>query len=139
MAKKTKKLSSDQLKGMLEAKIRARARWRIKDAVEEGDPGSLVGDAAQISVNPKKLKVVASRIYDDMMADLSWTSSDDRVLEAMNSVKGGFSVGYVQRVIRQALKDEVLKLESATVDGIIADTVNEKCKSLVHKKRKKKE
>jgi len=134
------KLTTTQLQAMLDAKIRERARWRIKDAVEDGEPGSLIGGQAQLQVNDKKLKVVASSIYDDIMGDMSYTYSrqndSNPMLDAINSLgEGKFSVAYVQRIIKQALKAETLKLEDARLDGKVADLVTEKCKDLFKGKK----
>jgi predicted subunit of tRNA(5-methylaminomethyl-2-thiouridylate) methyltransferase len=133
------KLTTTQLQAMLDAKIRDRARWRIKDAVEEGEPGSLVGGTAQVSVSSKKLKQVASRIYDDMMGDLSWSTRRDEsspMLDAINSMgEGKFSVAYVQRVIKKALKSDMLSLESAELDARVADLVTEMCGKKLHGKK----
>lgn len=91
-------LTKEELKAVLDAKIRREVRWAVKSA-----------EASSFHENNEPLiQKVAARIYDSIVGDLTFNKD---MLKATRAVK--FSADYVAKAIRGGLSSGVISLTEA--------------------------
>jgi len=109
-------MTKSELVKMLDAKIRSRVRWRLDEIV---DRESGLGNPP--SVDEKKLKALAARIYDDVISDSSY---DENLLKATRALGDGkFTATYVRRLIKRGLGDGTFTVESARLAKMVTEAV----------------
>lgn len=101
-----KKMTTEELARYLDVEIRRRTRDRI--AYTDSD---VMGCVSGLLNDESKLRLKAHEVYDGIISSTSW---DGNLLDATRSVK--FSVAYVERVIKNAVKVGTIKFESATAE-----------------------
>jgi hypothetical protein len=105
------KLSKPELKDYLGARIRESARWKIKYQKDEVGIHSFGGPGFD---EDKHLSEVAQLVYDDIITSYHY---DEPLLDATRSVEK-WGVGYIKKVIRDAVKKGLLKYECDMRDHI---------------------
>lgn len=96
------KLTKEELARLLDVEIRSRVRDRMRYRGEGamGRVDGLVGDKT-------KLRLKAHEVFDSIISSTAW---DSNLLDATRAVK--FTVRYVERVLRNAIKVGTIKFES---------------------------
>jgi len=127
MQEQKPKLTKAELVAMLDAKIRERARWRVRDMLDDAEPGSLVDGTGQF--NDEKITQLAVRMHDDIVADFSY---NETLVLATRALKPKvFTAAYVRGVIKRAIRAGQIKVEHAA----LADTLREAVKGIKVRKK----
>lgn len=112
-------MTNAQKQDYLDAYIRREARWKLRrsDGTIDGGSPPLGGDG---SVGDVDYDLLASEVYDCVVSNYD---CNDILLGATAAVEG-FSVAYVKRVVKAAVKTGVVKVESV-VDSAVRRTIAE--------------
>lgn len=102
------KLTDDEKKAYLDARIRQKFSWR-SIPIDPSSPG--VG--SKYDTSEAGIQKAASRIHDDIVSGFGYNAFD---LEATRAVK--FNVGYVAKVITKGIADGSITTEQAVKHSV---------------------